>query len=351
MKTTATAIAILCTLAACSMNKKPAEEPENTEDTASSDESSKSTKKGGDSESTLGSSVSGGGGGSNSTMVGRPADKATFKDDTEKQAAPCTGAKIPNLLDSISQAACELPEGAAPAVVHAQKDNLDVTVTASAQVAPGTTAQVSVVFKNKGKTKLPLDFTVDPDPRFHFEVYTAKGARVDKPAGNEPPMPPGAAEAMAARIARVTLDPNGTATLLLPWQAVKYKWAAKEKAKGAVVGHGYPREVSGPLPKGKYVLRLVLPLANADETGDHEVTQPRTDVEIAGEAPPPPPPEKTAPAPAASAASSAAAPSGSTSEAAVESKFLKAVGGAPAASASASASDAPPDKATKKKKK
>src|SRR4029077_6091452 len=134
----------------------------------------------------------------------------------------------------------------------------------------------------KGKTKLPLDFTVDPDPRFRFELYTPKGARVDKPAGNEPPMPPGAGEAMAARLARVTLDPNGTATLLLPWQVVKYKWAGKDKAKGAVVGHGYPREPAGPLPKGKYVLRLVMPLANVDETGDHEVTQPRTDVEIAG---------------------------------------------------------------------
>jgi hypothetical protein len=351
MRTTAAAIATLLAFAACA-NKKPAEEPENTEDTASSDESSKSSSgKGSGSESTLGSSVSGGGGGSNSFMMGRPADKASIKDDTENKAEPCTGTKIPNLLASLSQAACELPEGAAPSTSQAKKDNLDVMLSASAQIAPGSTAQVSVVFKNKGKTKLPLDFTVDPDPRFRFELYTPKGARVDKPAGNEPPLPPGAGEAMAARLARVTLDPNGTATLLLPWQAVKYKWASKDRAKGAVVGHGYPREPAGPLPKGKYVLRLVMPLANADETGDHEVTQPHADVEIAGAvveaAPPPPPPaetQKKAPEPAGSAAAPA-----STTEAAVESKFLKAVG-SPGASASASPSDSPPAKPTKKKK-
>jgi hypothetical protein len=345
MRTTATAIAISLAIAACA-NKKPAEEPENTEDTASSDDKS-SAPKSGESEGTLGSSASGGSN-SNNFMMGRPADKATIKDDTEKQAAPCTGSKIPDLLASISQAACELPEGSAPSPQQAKKDNLDVTLTAATQVHPGSTAQISVVFKNKGKTKLPLDFTVDPDPRFRFELYTPKGARVDKPTGNEPPLPPGASEGMAARLARITLDPNGTATLLLPWQAVKYKWAAKEKAKGAVVGHGYPREPAGPLPKGKYVLRLVMPLANVDETGEHEVTQPRADVEIAGavEAAPPPPAEtpQAAPAPAASAAAPA---SSGTSEAAVESKFLKAVGGAP--SASASPSDSPPAKPTKKK--
>jgi hypothetical protein len=349
MKTNEAAIAIFLALTWCA-NKKPAEEPENTEDTASSDDTSKSstTKSTGD-EATLGSSASSGSGNSN-FMMGRPADKATIKDDAEKKAAPCGGTTITDLMASVSQAGCELPEGAAPSTQTAKKDNLDVILTASAQVAPGSTAEVAVVFKNKGKTRLPLDFTVDPDPRFRFEVYTPKGARVDKPAGNEPPMPPGAGEAMAARLARVTLEPNGTARLLLPWQAVKYKWASKDKAKGAVVGHGYPREPAGPLPRGKYVLRLVMPLANVEETGDHEVTQPRTDVEIAGavEAPPPPPPPpppetKKAPEPAASAA----APAASTSEAAVESKFLKAVG-APGASASAAPADAPKTPAKKK---
>jgi predicted small lipoprotein YifL len=348
MRTTATAIAILFTLAGCAA-KKPAEEPENTEDTASSDESSKSTSstdKSSD-ETTLGHSVAGSSTGG--FVMGRPADKATIKDDTEKQAAPCNGMAIPDLLASLSQAACELPEGAAPSTQHVQKDNLDVTLTASGQVAPGSSAQVSVVFKNKGKTKLPLDFTVDPDPRFHFELYTPKGARVDKPAGNEPPLPPGAGEAIAARLARITLYPNGTATLLLPWQAVKYKWVSKDKAKGAVVGHGYPREPAGPLPKGKYVLRLVMPLANADETGDHEVSQPRADVEIAGAVVEASPPPSEAPKKAPEPAASAAAPAGSASEAAVESKFLKAVG-TPGASASAAASDSQPAKPAKKKK-
>jgi hypothetical protein len=330
---------VLLALASCA-NKKPAEEPENSEESASSDESSSGSKSTADKSTTDKSETESDTTQSNAlgtSGIGRGtsarADKATVIDDTERKAVPCGGMKITDLLASISQAACELPEGATSSTQQAKKDILEVTLSASPKIAPGSTAQIGIVLKNKGKTKLPLDFTVDPDPRFTFELYTPKGARVDKPAGNEPALPAEVSDAaLEPRLARVTLDPNGTATLLLPWHAVKYKWAPKEKAKGALAGHGYPREPAGPLPRGKYVLRLVMPLANVDETVDHEITQPRVNVEIAGA------PEVAAPPPAASAAppkpapgSASAPPAASASESQVEARFLKAVGAAPPA--------------------
>ena len=154
--------------------------------------------------------------------------------------------------------------------------------TDAPKVAPGGTSKVSVVLKNKGKLPLSLDFAVDPEPRFEFEVYTVKGSRVDKPAGDEPSLPPEVQSAPQPDkgIARVTLDPGGKAKLAVTWTAVKYKWVSKDKAKGALPGHGYPREPGNPLPKGKYVLRLLMPLVNINEGVDHEMSQPRVPVEV-----------------------------------------------------------------------
>jgi hypothetical protein len=61
---------------------------------------------------------------------------------------------------------------------------------------------------------------------------------------------------------------------------VKYKWASKERAKGALPGRGYPREPGGPLPKGKYVLKVITPLTDVNEGIDHEMSQPKTPIEV-----------------------------------------------------------------------
>lgn len=124
---------------------------------------------------------------------------------------------------------------------------------------------------------------VDPEPRFDFEVYTLKGARADAPKGAAPSLPPEVANATAPepKIARVTLAQQGTAKLTLKWNAVKYKWASKERAKGALPGHGYPKEPAGPLTKGAYVLRVLTPLTGVFEGVDHDVSQPRVQVSVA----------------------------------------------------------------------
>jgi hypothetical protein len=213
-----------------------------------------------------------------------PTVPVTVKDDMgDKKAMSCGGASIPDLAAVLAQASCEVANAKPDEPEKDLKDLLEITVqTDSPKVSPGSSAKVTVTFHNRGKTVLPLDFVVDPEPRFDFEVYTLKGSRVDKPAGESPTLPPEIQNASAPdkSVARVTLAPNGTAKLTESWTAVKYKWASKDKAKGALPGRGYPREAAGPIGKGKYVLRVITPLVGVSQGVDHEISQPRTQVEI-----------------------------------------------------------------------
>jgi hypothetical protein len=209
--------------------------------------------------------------------------RARTQDPDESGPMKCGGFEIADLAAMLSQVSCEVPDAKADTKDRDVKDVLEVSIqTDPGKIAAGSTATVRVVLHNKGKTELPLDFVVDPEPRFDFELYTAKGKRADRPAGAEPSLPREVAEATAPdqKTARVTLAAQGTATLTRPWSAVKYKWASKEKARGALPGHGYPREPAGALPRGKYVIRVLLPLVGVFEGSDHEVSQPRTNIEI-----------------------------------------------------------------------
>ncbi len=205
------------------------------------------------------------------------------KEKAEAKAPPCGGSEINDLLAMISQSACEFPDEKRDKTDRDVTEVLEIKVTSSAHhIAPGSKDQITITYRNKGKTELPLDFVVDPEPRFEFELFTRKGARVDKPAGGEPPLPPAIANAATPekQIARITLAPQGTAKLSLTWDAVKYKWASKDKAKGAASGHGYPREPAGPVPRGKYILRVVTPLVGIHEGSDHEMSQPRIPIDV-----------------------------------------------------------------------
>ena len=266
-------VALLTVLAACGASTPKADAPENADESAS--DSTPSKKKGPDAVPAEQNSA---------LNAADPMVGVTVKDEPKGQKAlACGGASIPDLAVVLAQASCEVANAKPDAGQHDMKDQLEITVTSdSPKVAPGASAKITVTYRNKGKTVLPLDFTVDPEPRFDFEVYTLKGTRVDKPAGAQPPLPPEVQNAPApdSSVARVTLAPNGTATLAVSWTAVKYKWASKERAKGALPGRGYPREAGGPLGKGKYVLRVVTPLVGVFEGVDHEWSQPRTQIEI-----------------------------------------------------------------------
>ncbi len=265
-------ITLLIALAACGASTPKADGPENADESSSD---STADKKKSDAIPTDQPSA---------LTAADPMVGVTVKDDPKGQKAlPCGGASVPDLATVLGQASCEVPNGKPGETQRDVKDQLEIAVAIdSPKVAPGATAKVTVTFHNKGKTELPLDFAADPEPRFDFEVYTVKGARVDKPAGAQPPLPPEVQNAPApdTSVARVTLAPNGTATLAVSWTAVKYKWASKDKAKGALPGRGYPREAGGPLGKGKYVLRVVTPLIGVFEGVDHEWSQPRTQVEV-----------------------------------------------------------------------
>jgi hypothetical protein len=207
------------------------------------------------------------------------------KSDPDVKSAACGGPAINDLAAVLAQSSCLVPNGSPEGKQPDLGEVLEVKASLDRpRVAPGGNAKITVVFRNKGKEDLPLDFVVDPEPRFDFELYTAKGARADKPAGNEPSLPPEVANAPGAdrQVARIILPPQGTARVSLSWDAVKFKWVSKEKAKGAIAGHGYPREPSGPLAKGKYQLRVITPLVNVFDGADHDMSQPRTQVEVGG---------------------------------------------------------------------
>jgi hypothetical protein len=163
------------------------------------------------------------------------------------------------------------------------KDKVVVTASAdSASVAPGGHAEVLVTFKNKSSGPIALDFVVDPTPRFSVETFNARSnRRVDMPPGSEPRLPKGTDPRVPgeAKLARVTLVANGVATVHVPWDAVKTRWAP-EKLKGTPPEMGYPRAPAGPLARGKYNLRVVTPLTNVFEGIDHEVSAPRTTIQI-----------------------------------------------------------------------
>ncbi len=268
--TVATSFALLLVsffAAACGGAKKDADSPENTESATAGDD-----------------------GGATPTADNTPADdstpasgKAAPGDDGEKKSTPCGGFDVPDLAAVIAQTQCEVP-GATGNEQKDLKDILEIKVVPdSPRIAAGSTATITVTFKNKGKTDLPLDFVVDPEPRFDFEVYTLKGARADKPAGNEPSLPPEVANAPQpeSRISRIKLAQQGTAKLTLKWTAVQWKWASADRAKGALPGHGYPKEPGKPLKKGAYILRVITPLTGVFEGVDHEVSQPRVQITVA----------------------------------------------------------------------
>ncbi len=198
--------------------------------------------------------------------------------EPEKKPDVCTGFEI-DLMNALSQSACETPNPKADAKPRDLKTVLDVKVTASSStVSPGGHVDLIVTFTNKGKDPLPLDFSIDPLPRFVVEAYDAKGHRADMPPGKEPARKDSPAAATVST-ARVTIVTNGVARLTVGWDAKKTRWAP-EKVKGTPPEQGYPRVAAGPLGNGKYTLRVVSPLVGIFEGADREVSAPKIDVKV-----------------------------------------------------------------------
>jgi hypothetical protein len=192
---------------------------------------------------------------------------------TAGNSSVCAGSDIDPLDDALKQ--CDAPMPKAAELPAGMKDKLDVRVTPSAsQIAPGGRVDVTVVIRNKSNDSIPLFFSGDPLPRFEIEAFDAKGKRVDLPPGKPPPWPKGTQPpTREVKAQKVTLDKGGVARVKVSWDAVKMKWAP-DKAKGWE-GRGFPRVPSGPLPAGKYNVRVVVPILN-------DVDIPKVPIDVSG---------------------------------------------------------------------
>jgi hypothetical protein len=195
----------------------------------------------------------------------------------------CVGFEVANLEDMLLKNACEEPNVKPDSITPVDlKGKLEVTASASpTKTAGGGKVDLLVTFANKSKDPLILHFRINPVPRFDVEVWDAKAKRVDMPAPPTPPPPKGATQPppSESKAARMTLAPGGTARVRLPWEAVKMKWAP-EKFRGTPPERGYPRAPAGPLPKGKYNVKVVTPLVGVSEGVDHEMSSPKVEIEV-----------------------------------------------------------------------
>ena len=213
-----------------------------------------------------------------------PAPKGSADPVTGEKPAdtkPCEGFEI-DLNKVLAQAACEAPYKDTDKAKDPKGLEVKV-VPSSTRVQAGSKIDITIYFANKTKSTFPLNFTVDPEPRFDVEVYDKKtNKRVDAPVGMEPQLPSSVSGAPAPEkhTARATLVTNGTARVVIPWQAVKYKWAPADKAKGAAPGRGYPKVAAGNLPKGKYMLKVMMPLVGVFEGLNREVSSQQVEIEI-----------------------------------------------------------------------
>lgn len=219
----------------------------------------------------------------------KTASEGGEKKEGDKDGAPkkddCVGFDIASLDDALLKSACEVPNATPGAVPNADlKGKVEVSVSSSpTRVAPGGKADLLVSFVNKTKDPITLSFRIDPTPRFDVEVYDKKNKRVDMPAGQPPSPPKGHTPPPSAdpKVAKVTIAPNGSARQRVPWEAVRMAWAP-EKVRGWPVERGYPRKAAGPLPKGKYTVKVATPLVGVMEGVEHEVSAPKVEIEIGG---------------------------------------------------------------------
>ena len=182
----------------------------------------------------------------------------------------------------LMQAACEVPNPAPDAKSVDMKGKLAVSlVAADSTVSPGSKVDLILTLANKSNAPIPLYFTLDPTPRFPTETYDKKARRVDMPSANPPKLPNGVPprEATSHETARITIVPNGTVKLTVPWSAVRMRWAP-EKLRGTPPEEGYPRVPAGNLPRGKYTVKVAMPLVLVFEGMDREVSAPKTVITV-----------------------------------------------------------------------
>jgi hypothetical protein len=202
-------------------------------------------------------------------------------DPTVPKKDPCVGFEM-DLGAALMQAQCEVENPKPDAKNVDMKGKLEVSLVSPVPtVSPGARVDLTLTLTNKSSSPLALFFTLDPTPRFPTETYDSKKKRVDMPWGNPPALPKGVSPRVATshETARITIVPNGKATMTIPWDAVKTTWAP-EKLKGSSPESGYPRKPNGSLGKGTYVVRVAMPLVLVFEGTEREVSAPKTTIAV-----------------------------------------------------------------------
>ncbi len=200
--------------------------------------------------------------------------------EEKKEKVSCTGTEL-ELLSALIQSACEVPN-AKPDAKTLEPKGLEISVKPSqgeAKVAAGKSIEFVLTYKNKTANPFPLEFVLDPEPRFVVEAYDEKGTkRIDQPSG-PPPKANVQERSTNQGTGRITLLPDGTASVKVHWTASRMRWAP-EKLKGSIPGEGFPKAPAGPLAKGKYMLRVVSPIANLTDNEQQEITAPKVLIEV-----------------------------------------------------------------------
>jgi hypothetical protein len=210
-------------------------------------------------------------------------DGGTAEGDAGPKKDECVGFDVASLEDMLSKAPCEVPNQKPDSISPVDmKGKVDVKIDASpTTTAPSGKVDLVVSIVNKTKEPITLNFRIDPTPRFDVEVLDKKGKRIDVPAGTPPDPPKGHSPPppAEAKTAKLTIAAGGTARQRVQWEAVKMTWAP-EKVRGTPVERGFPRKPAGPLPKGKYTVKVQTPLVGVQEGVEHEVSGPRVEIEV-----------------------------------------------------------------------
>jgi hypothetical protein len=218
----------------------------------------------------------GGGEGDTSDGDGGAGGQGAKKDE-------CIGFDVASLEDILSKAPCEVPDAKPDSQTpQDMKGKIETKVDASpTKTAAGGKVDLVVSIANKTKEPITLMFRIDPTPRFDVEVYDKKNKRADMPLGHQPDPPKGQSPPPPAdaKTAKLTIAAGGTARQRVPWEAVKMTWAP-EKVRGTPVERGFPRKPAGPLPKGKYTVKVQTPLVGVIEGIEHEVSAPKVEIEV-----------------------------------------------------------------------
>jgi hypothetical protein len=134
-------------------------------------------------------------------------------------------------------------------------------------IVPGGHVDFAITLENLTKGELPLYFRLNPGLETTVSAFDKNGKQADKPTGTPPHRAP-----PPVRTARVILRPGAKIHLAAGWDAVARKWGNDAGIERAMAG--------ADLKKGKYTLRVFLPLIGVVEGENREVTTAKIPITI-----------------------------------------------------------------------